>query len=262
MDAVPSVNLANIPRGPPGPHSDGGASEISSFSLAARSEATTALATDVGSVIFAPKDAFLRSFTFQIKEVEEGQEADEEEPEWGIILVDITKSTRRFGRRSLKEQKIAVDSISGIMELSRLEEGDLLRSINGRRVGPSYNAERAMQLMNSRLQEERFLSVAVGNEHGSDVLVHATVLKSRPDLTYDEMGMVVWYWGVLCVKSIEEKSIWNKTVLKEGDHIMSINDISCDRMSPRKFAHVVNGLPLEITIEVRRGKQRWSGSFK
>ena len=55
--------------------------------------------------------------------------------------------------------------------------------------------------------------------------------------------------------------IFKNTVLKEADHIISVNDIVCDRMKPEDFAHVVNELPKEIHILVRRGKQRWSGKF-
>ena len=206
----------------------------------------TELATDVGSVVRAPKDAFLRSITFF---------KDRPGLDWSVTLRDPPPTTKN------KDRKLSIDTIGGCIGLSLIQPGDFVKKINGRRIGPSYNAERAMALMNERFNEDEFLSLAVGNDDGDDVLVQATVLKPRSRMTYKEMGMTVWYWGVLCIKSISKNSVFAHTVLKPTDHILSINDIDCDRVSPEGFAHIINELPLEVTIVVRRGKQRWTGRF-
>ena len=66
---------------------------------------------------------------------------------------------------------------------------------------------------------------------------------------------------MLLSQSISKNSIFEHTVLKATDHILTINDIDCDRVTPEGFAHIINELPLEVTIVVRRGKQRWTGRF-
>jgi hypothetical protein len=230
--------LVNIPRGRPGPSS----------------EANTELATDVGSVVGDAKDAFLRSITFR-KDQPIGMN-------WGICLVDPPASSKsKSGWKKNKRLSVAVESVEGCVALSRIQPGDFLKSINGKRIGMSYNAARATELMNQCLEKEGVLSVAVGNEGGDDVLVQATIIKPRPNMTYEDLGIVVWFWGCLVIKSIDKDSLFKHTVLKATDHIHSINDILCDRLSPARFAHILNELPLEITIIVIRGKERWTGKF-
>jgi hypothetical protein len=161
-----------------------------------------------------------------------------------------------------RKQIIEIDEIGGVVALSKLKLGDRLKYINGKKMGPSYNAERATQYLQScLLQTQGFLSVAVGNDEGNDVLVQATVIKPNPNTTYEEMGMIVWVWGCLCIKSIANNPLFRQTVLKSSDHIVSINDIDCEDVTPEGFAHIVNELPIEITIVVKRGKQRWTGKF-
>ena len=92
-------------------------------------------------------------------------------------------------------------------------------------------------------------------------MVQVTVLKPNPEMTYEDMGLTVWMWGVLCIKEIDKHSIFKNTVLKESDHLISVNNILLENVSPEGFARIMNELPLDITIEVRRGKQRWSGKF-
>jgi len=218
-----------------------------------QSVATTVLASEVGSTMLRTKDAFLRSIT--LYKEEEG----EPPKEWGLVLKDGDAPKRRLQKR--QQRNIQIESISGYIGLSQFKVGDHVTRINGRKLGPSYNAERAMDLMRGAYEEDKFLYVAVGNEGGADSLVHATIIKPHPDMKYSEMGMTVWFWGVLCIKAIDENSIFYNSILKETDHIISVNDINCDKMKPEAFAHCLDELPLEINIVVRRGKQRWYGGF-
>jgi hypothetical protein len=212
------------------------------------SVATTALASAVGSVVGAPRDAFLKSITFL-------KDQPPESMGWGVRFADpITRRSRR--------QKLHIDSVEGIFAVSRIQEGDYLKSINQKRCGPSLNAERALERMNQCLTNEGVLSVAVENkELGDDILVQATIIKPRPNMTYEELGMVVWVWGYLCIKSIDKQSIFKHSVLKSTDHIISINDILCDGMTPEQFADIIQALPIEVTLTVLRRKQRLSGMF-
>lgn len=118
-----------------------------------------------------------------------------------------------------------------------------------------------MRLMRTVWKDEGYLSVTVGNGDGMDVLVQATVVKPRPNMTCAQIGLTVWYWGVLCIKSIDKASLFSKTVLQSSDHIYSVNDILMDEVSPAQFAHILTALPHEVTIVVKRGRQRWSGKF-
>jgi len=236
------ANVGGIPRGPPGP-----ASEASTLA--------TALASEINSVMHGPKDAFLRSVTFYKDRPEDNVD------NWSLTLLDPpSRPARRFGR-GRKPARLIVGSVGGVVTLSSIREGDDLKSINGRKIGPSYNADRAMLLMDECLEEEGFLSIAVGNDEGEDILIQVTVIKPCPHMKYEEMGMIVWKWGVLCIKEIAKDSIFKHTVLKEADHIISINDIVCEKMTPEDFAHVLSELPKEVHILIRRGRQRWSGKF-
>lgn len=233
MQEAPIITFENIPRGlgPP------------SISTTA-----TALASDVGSVVRRPADAFSRSVTLFKKK-------GSDEKDWNIMLVDYTDPKKK------KVTKIIVASMDGRLTLSKIQEGDILKKVNAKRIGPSYTAERVMALINEKWQQEGWVSIAVGNEEGDDVLVQATILKPKPTMSAQDMGLVVWTWGILCIKSIEPESLFSHTVLKASDHILSINDIDCDRVKPKDFNHILRELPDEITIVVKRGKLRWSGRF-
>jgi hypothetical protein len=315
---IQQMNMSSIPRGPAGPPSE--ASTIS-----------TALASEVGSFVHHPKDAFLRSFTFYrpkrrtnrgiLSDINYDDDDDDGEgtrassssqgrSDWILTLRDPPAPKRRRRAPSFavgrSQPKLLVDGVGGTVALSGIRPGDELRSINGKKIGPSYNADRAMLYLDRCWKEDGYLSVAVGNGEGDDILVQVTVIKPRPDMSYADLGMVVWKWGVLCIHQIDKDSvsrrqtsiegltpyvhsqyriicalmfvsyhhhsfialtcvagnqIFKKTVLKEADHIISVNDIACDEMTPEGFAHVVNELPREIRILVRRGRQRWSGKF-
>ena len=216
-----------------------------------RSVATTELASTVGSRVGAPKEAFLKSLTFL---------KDKPDMPWGIQLVDqIPPKTSRFKRQ---KKRIQVEDVEGLFSLSPIEQGDYIKTVNQRRIdGPSMNAERALQRMNECLEHDGYLSVVVGDTEGDDILIQATIIKPKPDMTYEKMGMIVWIWGFLCIKSIEKDSIFKHTVLKPSDHIISVNDILCEGITPEQFGEIITALPLEITITVLRRKERFSGKF-
>ena len=71
----------------------------------------------------------------------------------------------------------------------------------------------------------------------------------------------VWHWGFLCIKSIDDESIFKHTVLRPDDHIVSINGIECDRVGPAQFKLALDTLTKEITIVAKRRKQRFTGKF-
>lgn len=213
----------------------------------------------------------------------EQEQVEVEELDWSIIVEDVVPTTRgqsffnknktpggsKVKTRNTAGGTVRIQELGGIVkQYSLIQPGDYIRLINGTTIGPSYNAERVTEYMNSCYhQRDGYLHVQVWNPMGQDSLVQATVMKpkhpDRPDmyLQYSEMGMIVWYWGVLCIKQIDDNSIWSKTVLKENDHIISVNDILCDNMKEWSFEHIINELPNELTILVRRGKQRWLGGF-
>lgn len=231
--------------------------------------AATTLASESGSVLGPPANAFSRSITFfkpkTSKENEEnGSGGDSNEGSWNVVLMDPptpSSSRNRFARSSKDNQKLLIESLEGTAALGRLEPGDALKKINGKRIGPSYNAQRAMELMREKYNEEGFLSIAVGNDDGDDVLVQATLIKPKAKMTAEDLGITVWKWGVLVIKEIEPESLFSHTVLKATDHLTSINDILCEDMDPDTFHNLVKEFPSEITIVVKRGKQRWTGKF-
>ena len=205
------------------------------------SVATTALANDVGSVVGTPKDAFLRSITFF-----QGQE-------WGIELVDPPKKG--------KIKRPIVQSVSGIIGHSKIEEGDVLKSVNGKKLGPSYDAASSLEFMHQRFQEDGVLSIAVGNKYGNDKLIEVTIIKPKAKMTCEELGFSIWEWSGLCIRGIRHDSILYSTALKENDYIQSINDIKIagTSVTPKECVQMVDDLPEIITIIVKRAKQKWTG---
>ncbi|CAB9511345.1 expressed unknown protein [Seminavis robusta] len=224
------------------------------------SVATTAdLASEVGSVMMNAKEAFMKSFTFRLQE-----DATIDSINWGFgITLGPPKTTKKGFLRN--NSRIPITSIdeNSIFALSRIREGDYLKSINGRQIGPSFTPERALSKMKESLEKDGYLCVATKNrEEGSDdILVHATVIKPSPDMTLEDLGMTVWVWGYLCIKSFKSKSIFKTTALKEADNIVSVNEIVCQNVDPEGFASIIRQLPREITITVLRRKQRSSGNF-
>ena len=222
------------------------------------SVATTELASAVGSVVGEPKKPYLKSITFY-KDQPEGIE-------WDIQLSDPNMEGlqgRRGFRRFTSRPKLYINAVGGILAFSKLKEGDALKFINGKHIGASYNAAIAMDRLQSAYDEDGLLSIATGSkdEGVDDILIEATIIKPRPNMTYEELGMTVWHWGYLCVRNIDKDSIFKHTVLKSNDHIIAINDIECDRVSPEQFAHIITELPLDVTLTVLRRRQRITGKF-
>ena len=217
-------------------------------SSVAGSVATTAFASEAGTFVGQSKDSFLRSVTFT--------KAQASKNGWEIKFVDgiVTK-------RKKTQQLIMLDEAYGLASSLRIRGGDYLYSINCKRIGPSYNAARAMELMNTCLQENQILNVTIRNNSGNDTLVEATIYKDKYNWNFSTCGMVVWKWGVLCIKSIDDGSIFKQTALKPKDHLISMNGISCHNITPESFSDMMNSSPNEINIVVRRNKQRWTGKF-
>ena len=220
------------------------------------SVATTAdIASDVGSVMMMPKEAFLKSFTF-LKPKD-----NEEEINWGITFGNPVVTGKTFQKKT----RLPIESVDdlSIFSLSRISQGDYLKTINGKSVGPSVNGPRALAKMKSALEQDGFLQVTTKNrEEGTDdILVHATIVKPSEGMTLEQLGMKVWLWGFLCIKSIKRDSIFRSTALKETDNIISVNEILCEKLTAEQFADVIRRLPKEITITVLRRKQRATGKF-
>lgn len=160
-------------------------------------------------------------------------------------------------------RKPIIETMSGVIAESKLQISDRIKSVNGKKIGFSYNAKRAMQLIETSAKRDGRLCLEVGNESGEDILVQATLIKPRPDMTCEAMGLTTWHWGSLCIHKIEKGSLFDSSVLKEADEIVSVNDIDCisTKVQPKAFHHIIDELPRDITIAVRRGKQRWTGKF-
>lgn len=169
----------------PGPTvGDGFVLDMAMVTNAARpgppSVATTELASAVGSVVGKSKDAFLKSVTFY----EESGTGS-----WGIKLNEGEEQVKGMAFGTRKKPRLYVDSVAGIFSLSRIQQGDYLRSINGRKVGPSLNPERALERMASGLQNDGYITIETANkEIGDDILIQATIIKPDADMTYEDMG--------------------------------------------------------------------------
>ena len=193
------------------------------------------------SVVLNPNDPHLRCITFG-----QGQE-------WGMELVDPPKKSKVKGP--------IVQSVSGIIVKSTIQEGDVLKSVNGKKIGFSYNAASTLEFMHQRFQEDGVLSIAAGNKYGNDKLIEVTIIKPKAKMTCEEMGLSVWEWSGLCIRGIRHDSILYSTPLKENDYIQSINDIKIagTSVTPKECVQMVDDLPEIITIIVKRAKQKWTG---
>ena len=107
------------------------------------SVATTRIASSVGSVVGDPRNAFLKSMTIVVTDNTINQLGLD------LVLKDVMPRPTRnrlaiVGRKSKPE--IQVEHIGGMFELSHIEPGDVLQSINqmsGRTVPPSNRIESA-----------------------------------------------------------------------------------------------------------------------
>lgn len=161
-----------------------------------------------------------------------------------------------------KGPRLIVEDFEGLVEFSSLEAGDCLVSINRKKIKPSeFSAERAMAHMRQCLETEGVLHVTTENPLGKDIIVNVTVIKPRPDMKYDDLGLIVWNWPFLCVREVKEGSIFRHTAVQVTDQIAAINDIDCNGMNEEKFARCVSALPTEITITLIRRKHRYTGSY-
>lgn len=214
------------------------------------SVASTDLASTIGSVVGPSRDACQKSITFY----------NNDSLEWGISFGVADYKKKRFFKKKKAVSKLFVESMRGCFEYSKLHEGDFLATINHKPA--PHDPGLAIENMRTSLHNDGYLSVSVENPEGSDILMQATVIKPRPNMTYEEMGMIVWYWGYLCIRTISEDSIFYLTLLKEGDNITAINDILTEDMKVEQFAHVISTLDHEITFTVLRRKRRISGNFR
>lgn len=191
------------------------------------SVATTQLASDVGSIVGGSKDAFLKSITFYKKKGKLDTEKNHNnnnnnaqtnhnnnnnnngnnttERSWALRLQPGTEKAKGvILRRNVTRPRLVVDAVAGLIAFSRIQQGDYLRSINGKKLGPSMmNPDRAMEHMESRLEKDGYLHLETSNkELGDDILVQATVIKPRPDMTLEEMGSTYIILMDLCCDDV------------------------------------------------------------
>lgn len=280
---------------------------------------TTLIARSVGSVVKRQNNAFLRSLTIRVsnnneyKKFNEGggeKYAPASDFQWDITFADPV-SVRRMPSSSVpvlststtssswgskmiqkankvnlsigkKKHKhsITISSIEGHAALSRIAVGDVVTKINGKKIGPSYNAQRCSDLVHKICSGENssnisnsnnssnttFVSIQTGNENGLDTVLEATVLKPHPGATAMDLGLEVWWWRGLCVRAVKPNSMFEHSGLKIDDELESINGISLtynDKVTANDFNRIFEEeLPFEVTIVVKRCKHRYSGEFE
>jgi hypothetical protein len=165
-----------------------------------RSAATTQLATDVGSTVLRSRVPFLKSITFfdpkvyyrQVVQVGASSEEEDDDTvvnelsQWDIKLKDPPRDEKKGGIvRQLSRSKLAtklrlnrspqlvVQDFSGLLELSSVQSGDLLLSINKKKIEPKeYSAEWARAFMDECIEKEGVLNVVTENPSGDGELSH------------------------------------------------------------------------------------------
>jgi len=198
---------------------------------------------------------------------------------WDLTLIDPVDNTQQrnstssklirklsnklLNKSSANKPALIIDDFEGLIEYSCFSHGDFLVSINNKKIKPSeFTAEKATDYMHSRLQEEGVLHIVAENPSGNDTIINVTIVRPRPNMSYHDLGLIVWNWPFLCVREIREGSIFQHTCIKEGDQISAINDIDCTKLRAKEFAKCVNELPgMEITISLVRRKHRANMSF-
>lgn len=256
------------------------------------------VASTVGSTVMEGRDAFLKSITFWKSSSGDGPQqtswaikfldpnspdnnnGEDESAAHSILALNrkYTKPKDWLKKKVLgidpSKSRLYVDSVGGVVTYSRIQFGDYLKLINGTSVkdladsaqndteNGALTSTAATEYMETCLERDGYLSIVTENkEMGDDILIQATIIKPKPNMKFKDMGMEVWWWGYLCVRGIEEGSIFEPTVLRETDHIVAVNDISCREMRPDAFATAIDRLDSDITITVLRRKQRWGGKF-
>ncbi|OEU08013.1 hypothetical protein FRACYDRAFT_250233 [Fragilariopsis cylindrus CCMP1102] len=170
------------------------------------------------------------------------------------------KKAHRHHLRSSDKDDVTIASIEeGHAALSHTCVGDdflcvgyVVTHINGVKMYPSYNSERCYDLITNNIcyyhndendennSNNGILSIQTGNDNGLDrIVLHATVIKPYPDATAKELGIEVWCG------------------LRTYDALESINGISLstynnDKITKTNFDRIVQGLPCDITLVVRR----------
>mmetsp|Transcript_2650 Transcript_2650/g.3739 ORF Transcript_2650/g.3739 Transcript_2650/m.3739 type:complete len:107 (-) Transcript_2650:169-489(-) len=105
--------------------------------------------------------------------------------------------------------------------------------------------------MHQCYEDDGYLSVATANKETEyEILIEVTIIKPRSDMTYAEIGMVVWRWGFLCINSIDKESIFAHTVLKERDQVIAVNGVELNDAKPEQYAELVNVLTFDMTLTV------------
>lgn len=197
---------------------------------------------------------------------------------WGSKVIQKAKKVNLPIGKNKHKHSITIASIEGHAALSRIAVGDVVTKINGKKIGPSYNAQRCSKLVHKICSGENsssgiyssnnttFISIQTGNENGLDTVLEATVLKPHPGATAKDLGLEVWWWRGLCVRAVKPNSMFEHSGLKIDDELESINGISLtynDKVTAKDFNRIFQEeLPCEVTIVVKRCKHRYSGEFE
>jgi hypothetical protein len=163
-----------------------------------RSQATTQLATDMGSTVLLRSASFLKSVTFFNPEVyyqkkpegdsalvDDGPSSDDDVTvnvndltHWDIKLADPSSnnniSQRKITLSSLakisafkSKPRLIIADFEGLIEFSSLQTGDALVSINKKKIrAGEYSAENAMGYMRECLERDGVLCVTTENPEG------------------------------------------------------------------------------------------------
>ena len=142
-------------------------------------------------------------------------------------LLDKLQQSKLGSKLNLhRKPHITITNFDGLLEYSSVQSGDSLLSINQQEIDPELtSAQQARQFMDECIEREGVLNIVTENTSGDDIFIHVTVIKPKRDMTYDELGLVVWNWPYLCVRQINEGSIFEHTPVREMDQIAAVNDI-------------------------------------
>lgn len=200
---------------------DGGSDENNSagnFSAGQFSVDTTQIASSVGSVVRASREAFLRSVTFMRDQphdlVWDLAFADPVQQKYKRSLSGTLRdafSRRRSSGDNIDEEseedsssgsvsnvintkksdkRVRISSLGGHLTLSKLQVGEVVTAINKKKIGPSYNAQRCTDLLNKFLDTgDGIVSVQTGNDEGEDTVVQVTIIKPDPSMSCKDLGL-------------------------------------------------------------------------
>jgi hypothetical protein len=187
----------------------------------------------------------------------------------GSITKMMTSMNKRRSSSIKKQKGVTIASIEGHAALSHICVGDRVTHINGVKIGLSYNTQKCYDLINNmcydKFKNNGILSIQTSNDNGLDTVLQATVLKPYPKATAKELGIEVWWWRGLVVRDIKANSLFCQSGLKMDDELESINGISLtynDKITAENFNRIIQELPCDITLVVKRRKHRVSGGFE